>query len=158
MLRQGLLDDVTVCFAGDAPALVAACSELGAATPSIEADLQDEDAVAAAVTGLGAIDTLVCATGDLDAAFIATRAAANAWIGAERGGKVVLIAPRDDAPQRAALENLARTLSIEWARYGITPTAVLPGAATSDEEVAQLVTFIASPAGDYYSGCAFTLV
>lgn len=158
MLRQGLLDDVTVCFAGEAAVVASACAELGAATPSIEADLQDEDAVAAAVTALGAIDTLVCATGDLDAAFIATRAAANAWIGAERGGKVVLIAPRDDAPQQAALENLARTLSIEWARYGITPTAVLPGAATSDEEVAQLVTFIASPAGDYYSGCAFTLV
>ena len=102
-------------------------------------------------------DVLVCATGDLDAAFIATRAVAGAWIAAERGGKVVLIAPRDDAPQRAALENLARTLSIEWSRYAITPTAILPGAATTDAEVAQLVAFLASPAGDYYSGCAFTL-
>jgi hypothetical protein len=157
LLRRGLLEGLTIAFAGEAPAVAAACTDLGAATPSIDADLQDEDAVAAAVGALGAIDTLVCATGDLDAAFIATRAAANAWIGAERGGKVVLLAPRDDAPQRAALENLARTLSIEWARYGITPTAVLPGAKTTDDEVAQLVAFVASGAGDYYSGCAFTL-
>src|SRR4051794_6451555 len=103
-------------------------------------------------------DVVVCATGsDLDGAFIATRAVANAWIGAERGGKVVLVAPRADAPTSAALENLARTLSIEWARYGITPTAILPGTATTPEEVGELVAFLASPAGDYYSGCAFTL-
>lgn len=157
LLRRGLLEGLTVALAGDAPEVQAACAALGAKAPAVEADLQDEDAVAVAVAALGAIDTLVCATGDLDAAFIATRAAANAWIGAERGGKVVLLAPRDDAPQRAALENLARTLSIEWSRHGITPTAILPGAATTDEEVAQLVTFIASGAGDYYSGCAFAL-
>ena len=84
---------------------------------------------------------------------------ANAWIAAERGGKVVLLAPGAGAdgagPLRAALENLARTLSIEWARYDIRITAVLPGA--DDEAVATLVAFLASPAGDYYSGCAFTL-
>jgi NAD(P)-dependent dehydrogenase (short-subunit alcohol dehydrogenase family) len=156
-LRSGLLDGVIVAVAGDAPAVVAACAALGAATPSIAADVQDEDAVAAAVAELGPPDALVCATGELDGAFIATRAVANAWIAGERGGKVVLIAPRGDPPVRAALENLARTLSIEWARYGITPTAVLPGTETTGAEVGELVTFLASPAGDYYSGCAFTL-
>ena len=69
----------------------------------------------------------------------------------------MLVAPAGDAPVQAALENLARTLSIEWARYGITPTAILPGAATTDDEVAELIAFLASPAGDYYSGCAFSL-
>ncbi len=49
------------------------------------------------------------------------------------GGKVVLIAPEDGAgayadAARAAIENLARTLSTEWARYGITATAVTPRA------------------------------
>jgi len=157
MLLQGLLEGVTVGFAGEATEVAAACSALGAATPSIAVDLQDEEAVAVAVEGLGALDALVCATEDLDAAFIATRSAATVWIAAERGGKVVLIAPRDDAPQRAALENLARTLSIEWSRYQITTSAILPGEKTSDAEVGELVAFIASPAGDYYSGCAFTL-
>ena len=58
---------------------------------------------------------------------------------------------------RAGLENLARTLSIEWARHGIRPVAILPGAATEPEEVAELAAFLASPAGDYYSGCHFRM-
>ena len=60
-------------------------------------------------------------------------------------------------PARAALENLARTLSVEWARFGITTVAVTPGAATSDDELARLVAFICSPAGSYFSGCRFDL-
>lgn len=156
MLRTGLLEGVTITVAGDeGPA--GRCAALGAAVTALPGDLQDEDHVAATVGAADAPDVLVCATGDVDAAFIATRAVANRWIAAERGGKVVLVAPRDDAPQRAALENLARTLSVEWARFAITPTAIHPGAATSDDEVAELVAFLASPAGDYYSGCTFTL-
>jgi NAD(P)-dependent dehydrogenase (short-subunit alcohol dehydrogenase family) len=157
LLRRGLLQGVTVAFAGVVPEAVAACAALGAATPRLQADLSDEEAVAAAVAGLGQIDTLVCATEDLDTDFIATRAAANAWIEAQREGKVVLVAPAGDEPLRAALENLARTLSVEWARYAIRPTTILPGASTSPQDVAQLIAFIASPAGDYYSGCAFSL-
>jgi len=66
-------------------------------------------------------------------------------------------APFDHGLDRSALENLARTLSVEWARHAITVTAIAPGAATSDEEVAGLVAFLLSPAGDYYSGCRFEL-
>lgn len=159
LLRRGLLEGLTVAFAGGrADAARDACAALGARTPVLTADLQDEDAVAAAVAELGSVPhTLVCATGDVDAAFIATRAVANAWIAAGSGGKVVLVAEAGDAPQRAALENLARTLSVEWARHEIRPTAVLPGPATAPGELAELVAFLASPAGDYYSGCAFTL-
>jgi hypothetical protein len=77
------------------------------------------------------------------------------------GGLVVLLAPRPgDAHREAArsgLENLARTLSIEWARFGVRPVAILPGSATEAAEVAELVAYLASPAGAYYSGCAFTL-
>lgn len=157
MFRQGLLDNRVIAFAGAHQTVAERCRELGAGTPAIDADLQDEDAVAAAVEAMGPVDVLVCATGELDGSFIATRAVANAWIAAERGGKVVLLAPRDDAPTRAALENLARTLSVEWARFAITPTAILPGPATTGAELAELVCFLASPAGDYYSGCAFSL-
>ena len=55
------------------------------------------------------------------------------------------------------LENLARTLSIEWARHGIRLVAILPGAATEADEVAELAAFLASRAWEYYSGCAFRL-
>lgn len=157
LLRRGLLEDRTVAFAGRAPEVGEACAALGAATAVLSADLQDEDAVAAEVAAAASPDTLVCVTGDVDGAFIAVRAVANAWIGAGRGGKVVLVAGADDAPQRAALENLARTLSVEWARHDIRPTAILPGPQTTAGEVAQVVAFLASGAGDYYSGCAFTL-
>jgi citronellol/citronellal dehydrogenase len=77
------------------------------------------------------------------------------------GGLVVLLAPppggAEASAARAGLENLARTLSIEWARFGVRPVAVLPGPATTPGEVAELVAYLASPAGAYYSGCAFTL-
>jgi NAD(P)-dependent dehydrogenase (short-subunit alcohol dehydrogenase family) len=52
---------------------------------------------------------------------------------------------------------MARTLSIEWARHAVRPVTILPGTATSPAEVAELVAFLASPAGAYYAGCAFTL-
>ena len=58
---------------------------------------------------------------------------------------------------RAGLENLARTLSIEWARHGIRTAALQPGRETDPDEVAELTAFLASRAGDYYSGCRFAL-
>jgi citronellol/citronellal dehydrogenase len=83
-------------------------------------------------------------------------------IEAPAGGKIVLLAPPPDAGPHAeaardALENLARTLSIEWARHGIRITAITPGTATTAGEVASLVAYLASPAGDYFSGCRFSL-
>lgn len=74
---------------------------------------------------------------------------------------IVLVAPPPvDAhaeAARAGLENMARTLSIEWARRGIRTVAIAPGAATSPAEVAELVAFLSSVAGAYYSGCRFDL-
>lgn len=80
----------------------------------------------------------------------------------ERPGKVVLLGPRADAgpfaeAARSALENLARTLSVEWARHRVTVTMIAPGPATTDLELADLICFLASPAGDYFSGCRFSL-
>ncbi len=79
-----------------------------------------------------------------------------------RGGKVVLIAPRPAAgpfaqAARAALENLTRTLSVEWARYQITTTLIAPGPATTPAQLADLACFLVSPAGDYFSGCRLSL-
>ncbi len=86
-----------------------------------------------------------------------------------RGGRIVYIAPPVDAGEhadaaRAGLENLARTLSIEWARHAITAVAIAPGgvgptrsAADIAGEVAALSAYLASPAGAYFSGCLLDL-
>ena len=177
MLRPGLLDDTVVATAGGAEAVAAACAALGAATPALDADLLDEAAVSAAAAGLGAVGTLVAdaraafaaAGGDLDGlqaaldgTWNAVRATVNAAMRPAGGGKVVLLAPAPaSAPRaaalRAALENLARTTAIEWARHGVRTCAVLPGDATGEDDVAALCAWLASPAGDYVTGCAFTL-
>jgi NAD(P)-dependent dehydrogenase (short-subunit alcohol dehydrogenase family) len=76
--------------------------------------------------------------------------------------RIVLVAPAPGAGEhadaaRAALENLARTLSIEWSRHAITPVAIAPGEDTAADEVAALVAYLASPAGAYFSGCLLDL-
>lgn len=102
-------------------------------------------------------------TAALDEAWRVVAAVANgALIPSGKGGTAVLIAPPASAgayagAARAALENLARTLSVEWARYGITSTAIWPGDASGDDDLAELVAFLLSPAGGYYSGCRFEL-
>jgi NAD(P)-dependent dehydrogenase (short-subunit alcohol dehydrogenase family) len=175
MLRAGLLEGTVVATAGGADAAAAACARLGATTVVLEVDLLDEEAVGTAVAGLGPVGTLVCdaapafvaAGGGIDGlaaglegAWNAARAVTNAIWRPGEGGRLVLLGARSRdgahaAALGAALENLARTLSIEWARYGIRSVAVLPADATSDDEVAQLIGYLASPAGDYFSGCVF---
>jgi len=82
---------------------------------------------------------------------------------------------------RAAVESLTRTLAVEWGRHGVRVTAVAPGfvhteawdrygldpeqVATiipagrlqSADEVAAMVAFLASPAGDYVTGTTITI-
>ena len=97
----------------------------------------------------------------LDGAWLSIRPVATAAMIEHGGGRIVLLAPPPGgavaAGVRAGLENLARTLSVEWARFAVRPVAILPGSATSSAEVAELAAFLASPAGEYYSGCAFEL-
>ena len=107
------------------------------------------------------------------------------------GGKIVnvTLSPHHGLPAmahsssaRAAVENLTRVLSIEWARFQIKLTAIAAGHFETEalekyprpvregaartvplgrlgrpEEHAWLVAYLASPAGDYYSGCVITL-
>ncbi len=108
------------------------------------------------------------------------------------GGKIVnvTLSPHHGLPgmahssaARAAVENLTRVLSIEWARFGIRLTALAAGHFATDtlmtkypkpvvegvastvplgrlgteEEFAWLVAFVASPGGDYLSGAILTV-
>jgi hypothetical protein len=157
-LRPELLNGRTVALVGEAPAVKSRLGELGASVAaSGSADAIVYDAAAAFGDGGQAGLREASARGWTAIRDVAT----EALIPNERG-KVVVIAPRPSAgafagAARAALENLTRTLSVEWARYGITATVITPGDTTTDDEIAQLVCFLVSPAGDYYSGCRFSL-
>jgi citronellol/citronellal dehydrogenase len=118
--------------------------------------------------------------------------ATKAMIPEARGGKIlnVTLSPHHGLPgmahssaARAAVENLTRVLSIEWARFGIRLTALAAGHLETDtlktkypkavvegvagtvplqrlgtpEEFAWLVAYLASPGGDYFSGAVLTL-
>ena len=178
--RPGLLDDRRVAIAGGGPRADAVCERLvslGAQVDNLDGDMLagEDDAAgwareraplhalvveAGATFGAGGPDGLRVA---LEHGWRAARAVATGALIATGGpGRVLLIAPGPDAgphagAARAALENLARTLSVEWARYSITTVAITPGAATSDAEVAELVCFLVSEAGGYFSGCRFAL-
>jgi NAD(P)-dependent dehydrogenase (short-subunit alcohol dehydrogenase family) len=97
----------------------------------------------------------------LDVAWNVTRVVVSSAFLPQERGRVVYLAPPADGGEHAdaacaGLENLARTLSIEWARYGVTPVTIAPGASTRDE-MAALTAYLASPAGAYFSGCLWDL-
>jgi NAD(P)-dependent dehydrogenase (short-subunit alcohol dehydrogenase family) len=167
-------------------AVSAACAELSARVSLCAADAfaeegAVEETVGAALAEVGNIDLLVvdgaalfadaedarvALSACLDASWSVTRAVASlAFLvdqPAPTGGRVVYLAPAPGArphadAARAGLENLARTLSIEWARHGVTLVAIAPGEATAAGEVAALCAYLASPAGAYFSGCLLDL-
>lgn len=166
LLRSGLLDGTAVTVAAAAAgaharAVTETCRELGAEVTELAIDpfgdppqadsgpvlVWDGAGAFAAHTGVDAVRAA------LDGAWLAIRAAADL-----EGGKVLLVAPPSGdehaAAARAGLENLARTLSIEWSRHGVRTLAVLAG---SPRDTAQTVAYAASRAGDYFSGTALQL-
>jgi NAD(P)-dependent dehydrogenase (short-subunit alcohol dehydrogenase family) len=170
-LREGLLDGSEVVLAGEAQAR-GRLEELGATVHELSADLLGEEAVEAAAVAFGGASAVVCQTGDrlraagLDAAvagaWTAARAIVRAHFTQSGGGLVLLVAPRprDGEHARAAgaaLENLARTTSVEWARLGVRVVTVRPADVTAPGALAELVAFLLSPAGAYYSGCTLEL-
>ncbi len=118
-------------------------------------------------------------------------AATKAFIPQEQGKVIsVTLSPHNGMPgmvhsgaARAAVENMMRTLSVEWARFGIrlcaiaagqfdtetmrtkypkevveaVPGTVPLGRLGSEEEWAWLVAYLASPAGDFFSGAVITM-
>jgi citronellol/citronellal dehydrogenase len=124
--------------------------------------------------------------------WLMTHAAATKAFIPQEGGKVlsVTLSPHNGMPgmvhsgaARAAVENMMRTLAIEWSRFGIRlcalaagqfgtetlrtkyPPAVVEnversvplGRVGEPEEMAWLVAYLASPAGDFFSGTTITI-
>jgi NAD(P)-dependent dehydrogenase (short-subunit alcohol dehydrogenase family) len=123
-------------------------------------------AFASAGSGGGSAAARIALRVCLDASWSATHALVNrVFLPDGRGGRIVYLSPGGDAGEhasaaRSGLENLARTLSIEWARHRITTVAVIPASGTTGEaarQVAALVAYLASPAGAYFSGCLLDL-
>ena len=130
---------------------------------------------------------------NVEGTWLVTHAVATrAMIPDSRGGRIlnVTLSPHHGLPgmahssaARAAVENLTRVLSIEWARFGIRLTALAAGHFATDtlktkypkpvvegvagtvplgrlgteEEFAWLVAYLATPAGDYFSGAVLTI-
>ena len=177
LLRPGLLDGLRIAVVGEG-AYGQAVREAG---DRLGADVRELGGAEE-----GAVDVLVVdgadllATGGLDGclagAWDATHGAANQSFlpdegegegkgegeGRGRGGRIVYLAPPPSAGEhadaaRAGLENLARTLSIEWARHGVTTVTIALGDSTTLGEAAALTAYLASPAGAYFSGCQLDL-
>ncbi len=182
--RDALLDGRRVAVAGpgtgDGPAgdvddvVIERLRALGARVEMIDPRaLRDEDAIVAWARERAALDALVFLAAEpfgqggadrLQATLeLAWRAVRGAQLYASgQGGRLVFVGPRAGAGRhheaaRAGLENLARTLSVEWARFGVTGVAIAPGPATGAAEVGELVSYLLSPAGGYFSGCRFSL-
>ncbi len=162
LLRPGLLDGLRIAVVGEAygPAVREVGRHLGADVCALDFAEEKVDMLVVDGAGLFVAEGLhECLAGAWDA----TRAVVNgAFLHGGRGGRIVYLAPSPAAgPQadaaRAGLENLGRTLSTEWARYGITLVTIAPGETTATGEVAALCAYLASPAGAYFSGCLLDL-
>ena len=180
VLRQNLLQGRAIALSGEVPDRIAeALASLGARIEPIDGDArlgEDEERVGDWARARAPLDAVVHDAGGAfdgggdqalrvaleDAWVVVREVAAGALIPGDGGGKVLLIAPRPDVgafaeAACAALENLARTLSVEWARYGVTAAMIAPGSTTTDEQLAELVSFLVSKAGAYVSGCRLEL-
>jgi NAD(P)-dependent dehydrogenase (short-subunit alcohol dehydrogenase family) len=129
---------------------------------------------------------------NVEGTWLMTHAAATKAFIPQGGGKVlsVTLSPHNGMPgmvhsgaARAAVENMMRTLAVEWARFGIKTVALAAGHFATEtlltkypqevvdnvarsiplqrtgraEEMAWLVAYLASPAGDFFSGTTITI-
>jgi NAD(P)-dependent dehydrogenase (short-subunit alcohol dehydrogenase family) len=178
ILRDGLLKGHRVALSGVTPGGVveAELERLGAGLEVMPelGEAPEEEAVETWVSERQPLHGLVVdaraafAGGDaegvrraLELAWIPARAVATAALIPAGQGRLVFVAPASEAgplaeAARAGLENLARTLSVEWARHAITAVALCP-ADDVETELATVVAYLLSPAGGYFTGARFDL-
>jgi hypothetical protein len=162
LMRPDLLINRTILLAGAAqPGLAEQLAALGAFVQRPGDEPTGAPAYALVYDAAGAFERGGVPAA-LDGAWHALHGIAGTLIEQRRGAKIILIGPRPNtgpfaAAARDALENLARTLSVEWARYAITATMIAPGSETTEEDLAELIGYLISRAGDYFSGCRFSL-
>lgn len=190
-----------------AEALVARGHEAMAASVDIRSPEAVEGFVRDVVARFGAVDVLVNNAGgqfpspaqhispkgfeavvrnNLLGTFNVTHAVANGWMIPNRGGRIVSIIANvargfpgmaHTGAARAGVDNLTKTLAVEWAPYNIRVNAVAPGTIRSTgtdryppelvakaetetpagrlgtpAEVAHVATFLVSDAADYVTG------
>jgi citronellol/citronellal dehydrogenase len=178
LLRHRLLAERRIALAGAlTEGLGDALRELGAVVEPLDVEQlpADDDRLGEWARPRAPLDALVYradgAFGDggqvgldavLEQAWCAVREVAVGALIDRAPGKLVLIGPTPDAgplagAARAGLENLTRTLSVEWARHGVTAAMIAPGPGTTDEQLAALACFVVSEGGDYLSGCRLEL-
>jgi NAD(P)-dependent dehydrogenase (short-subunit alcohol dehydrogenase family) len=150
--QEAAVDDAVTGALGEMPSIDMLVVDAAALFARERGDAQDPSTKGSA----GALEAC------LRAAWMLTRSVFNlAFLPAQRGGRILFLAPapggEHSAPALAGLENLSRTLSIEWARHGVTAVTIAPGPATTAGEVAALAAYLASPAGAYFSGCLLDL-
>jgi len=165
LLRKGLLEGQSVVLVDAVPASVSdLLSSLGASVRAFAES--DEERALEWAQAAAPVNSVVCFSGggleEVEDAWTAVRALAVGALIPAGGGTIVLLGPSPAAVThagavRAALENLARTLSVEWARYGITTTTIWPEARTAEDDLGTVVAYLCSQAGAYFSGCRFEL-
>ncbi|HVO54780.1 MAG TPA: SDR family oxidoreductase [Solirubrobacterales bacterium] len=129
---------------------------------------------------------------NVNGTWLMTHAAATKAFIPQQGGKVisVTLSPHNGMPgmvhsgaARAAVENMMRTLAVEWSRFGIKTCSLAAGQFATDtflskyprevldhvarsiplgrtgeaEEIAWMVAYLASAAGDFVSGTTITI-
>jgi citronellol/citronellal dehydrogenase len=129
---------------------------------------------------------------NLESTWLMSHAAATRAMIPGGGGRIVnvTLSPHHGLPgmahsaaARAAVENLTRTLSVEWARYNVLVNAIAVGQVAttalatkypqpfvdeisrsipmqrlgSEQDIAWLVSYLASPAGGFISGAVLTV-
>ena len=151
--QDAALDDAVTAALGEMPRIDTLVIDAAALFVGEPADARDPRTKGAAA----ALDAC------LQAAWTVTRSVFNlAFLPAQQGGRILFLGPAPGAgehsePALAGLENLSRTLSIEWARHGVTAVTIAPAPATTAGELAALAAYLASPAGAYFSGCLLDL-
>jgi NAD(P)-dependent dehydrogenase (short-subunit alcohol dehydrogenase family) len=163
-----------LCGTGETASLVAAALTAAGAelTDTFECDALVHCSVARTAVEATAMDLdewRAALSDDLDDRFLKTTEFARACFAAGRPGSVLMVAPAHGdaaiATGHGALDNLVKSLAVEWARDGVRTNAIVSRKIYLDGGVApgakaalgHLVSWLLSDYAVYVSGCVMGL-